>query len=300
MKYLPKPNRMQLPKRGCSGNMLLLMLSVTTILVMLLSFAFSYTLTCHDQIALQGYGDSAALKGAIDLNTNDRAEQINNLVARSRELVFNARLAVDNANSSHQYLQPLAYNLLMLSRNGASRVIDEKRRLIKETLTALTTANKSVPKEDIEPGFLMRKGPRLLNLEVGYLDNQNSNVSASPGNALLFAFDQNAKCLKKGSNLYLAQIPLKLISADNDLDFSLSPMPSSSDGQPVQAKLTAERDFRRFAYLIKDGQPQLVECREFPSALKMTFSQPVKMTGNLRTVLMTSVVASTASVAAPP
>jgi hypothetical protein len=280
--------------------MLALILVNTVIVVLVLFFALSLAFIFHDRNSLQSYCDAAALKNGVDLNVNGRAEQMNNLMARSRELVFISRQAAERASGSHQYLQPLAADLLMLARNGATRVLTEKKRLVHQTLVTLRTRNKTVPQESDHPLPLTGGTPRVLELAVGSMVDQTSNVLASPGNAALYSYDLGAKYVKKESNLYIPVTNLKLPGADSDLEFTLSPMPHSESSKPVQAKLARDRDFKLSVYLIKDGFETKDECLEFPSAQRITFSQAVATLDGHHTMVTASAVASTDSVGSLP
>ena len=279
---------------------MLLVVACVGIVLMALMLVVSYIMTCRNLANLQHYSESLALKDAINLNANDRAEQMNNLVARSRELVFNSRQAANAATGTHQYLQPLASDLLMLSRNGATRVIAEKKRLVQQTVCELKSHSKNLTSVPHSAWLFANGDCRVLNLEVGSMANQNSNVLASPGNADLFSYDLKAKYLIKGTSVYAAAQNLKLPEGDSDLNFTLSAMPQSPNALPVQATLAADRDFNPCVYLIKGGTDTLDECQEFPSALKVTCSVSERTPDGRQSTLANSTVASTDSLGPNP
>ncbi len=71
-----------------------------------------------------------ALKAAQQLNANDYAGKLNNLQARSRELVFAARQMSNQAQGEEfGEFAPLAAQVLSRSRDGAKLVDSERQKV---------------------------------------------------------------------------------------------------------------------------------------------------------------------------
>jgi hypothetical protein len=263
------------------------------ILLIVVLFGLSLLMLFRDRGLLHNRAESAALKSAVYLNVNDRAEQMNNMVARSRELVFNSRQSAEAATERHQYLQPLASHLLMLAREGAVKVLDEKKRLVRKTIGELKAQSKSISSGGNGLSLPHTEEMRVVDLEVGSMNDQTTNIAALPGNSALFSYDLAAKHICSGNNLYYPSLDLKLPGPDSDLRFTLSPMPRCRQGQAEAARLIAERDFKRYCYLIKDGAETGSECEEFPSAQKISISQKAKTLNGNQQEIVTGAAAST-------
>jgi hypothetical protein len=244
---------------------------------------------------LQNGADSLALENAVSLNMNDRAGQINNLVARSRELVFNSRQAFDASSGAHEYLRPLSGRLLQLSRAGATRVADEKKRLVQSTLSELLDRDAGVQSQLADFSPLQDKQARLTDLEVGFLIDQSSDVPASPGSTLLYTQDLQAGYIQKATNSYNAFVNLKLPGPDSDLNFTLSAMPSLNS-----TRLTDGANFKPLALLVQEDSKVAYICAEFPSSVRLRLSKPVTIGGDYRTGISTTSAASTNSTLPDP
>src|SRR5208337_2268534 len=78
-------------QRLARGNMLLLCIAMFAIIIVVVSMAFGVNFLFSSQKSLLSRSEQFALKAAQQLNVNDHAGKLNNLQARSRELVFTAR-----------------------------------------------------------------------------------------------------------------------------------------------------------------------------------------------------------------
>jgi hypothetical protein len=279
--------------RRILGSMSALVAVNIAIVVLVLLFGVSVLLMFRDRGLLQSQAESTSLKNAVYLNVNDRAEQINNLVARSRELVFNSRQSANAAIGNHQYLQPLAAQLLMLSRESAIKILKEKRRLVHSTLSELRLQNRNI--DSGWNGLSLPGGQvsKVVDLEVGSMADQTTNIACQPGNAALFSHDINAKYISQPSNEYMPLVNLKLPDADSDLEFTLSPMPRCNEAKPAQARLVKGRDFKAYCCLVKGGSETAEECKEFPCAQRIAISRRDKPLNGREAVIVTGAAAST-------
>lgn len=199
--------------------------------------------------------DELALTLAQVLNRDDRQGQMNNLVERSRELVFSSRKAYDDCVSEEFHnMEPLMRDLLEESRAGAQTV--EKTR---ESLSELTVAELRSTQKDFNDRLLQAHSvnlswmntsrPVVKQLEVGSIDKVNSNVLAPPGFAELKAMDEKSGICDSQTGIYLGNINAKLPGADGDLDFKLSSLAAPVGTTVSSARLTDANVFKQFKIL---------------------------------------------------
>lgn len=261
-----------------TGSMLLLGIALMTLVCILGAVLLSFTLELYWQQYTQADSEAMALKDAVFLNRNDSAGQINNLTARCRELVYVSRQCYKQSTGHYEYLKPLTEKLVELARKNANRIQEEKNNMIRKTLADLADNHKQIDTGSAE------SSSSVLDLEVGYLDGQNSGVIASTGVRELYHKDVDAGYILKGTRLFLPFVNLRLPDEDSDLSFTLSAMPGTAQ-HVLEAHLT-QKKFHTLAVLSENGLRIPYRCTELPSAIKVnmckSFVTPV--TGRLKVV----------------
>jgi hypothetical protein len=248
--------------------------------------ALSIAILLQLNSSLQHNTDLIALHNGMLLNENDKASQMNNLVATSRELVFNSRQSLNACNGTHAKLKLLADQFMQLSRGQAQHIVQEKRRLLQDTVAKLMAQDYGT--DSSAAALVDEQKPFTRDLIVGFMNNQVSDVQAPIGNAALFSFDSTAGYVQNESSLYKAFSDLKLPGPDADLQFSLASMPVTSD-----ASLSDATNFHPLAQLVKGGTATNDRCLEFPSAVRITRTTPVTVFGGFKTIANTTATAST-------
>lgn len=274
--------------RSTKGSVLVLTLFSGGLLCTAAMLALSIVLLLLQNSSLQSQTDALVLDNGTLLNANDRTSQINNLIAKSRELVFNSRQSLNACTDEHANLRPFADRLMALSRTQALRVLLEKKRLVQSTVNELlakdygSTAAMTVSLED--------QKPFARDLTVGYLIDQVSDVPAPIGNPALLSFDTTAGYIQSDSSLYKAFTDLKLPGPDDDLQFSLASIPTANN-----VRLLNGLNFHPLAQLVKGGAETNEPCLEFPSRVRLTMTSPVTIFGALKTTATTTATATTHS-----
>lgn len=186
--------------------------------------------------------DEMALTLAQVLNRDDRQGQMNNLVERSRELVYSSRTAYDECVSNEFHnMEPLMRDLLQESRTGAQAVEKTREQLSEVVVADLQRAKKDFDEKlkqanSFNLSWIKTSVPVVKQLEVGSIEKVNSNVVASPGFPELKAIDaKNGICDPK-TGIYSGNVNAKLPGADGDLDFKLSSLAA-----PVGTSISAAR-----------------------------------------------------------
>ncbi|MBA3995255.1 MAG: hypothetical protein C0469_17185 [Cyanobacteria bacterium DS2.3.42] len=287
------------PASRARGNMLLLIALLGGIIIVVVVIGIGVMLVLFSQQKGRQSADELALTLAQVLNRDDRQGQMNNLVERSRELVFSSRKAYDDCVSEEFHnMEPLMRDLLEESRTGAQHV--EKTR---ESLSAAILADMQIAQKDFNQrlkqaqsfslGWMKTAVPTLKQLELGSIEKVNSNVMAPPGFAELRKLDEKIGICDPQSGVYFGNINAKLPGADGDLDFKLSSLAPPVGSTVSAARLTDSRVFKQSKVLPlasegggdKDASQTEEEKRkaqriyQIPSAVKVKLSVAVSAGG---------------------
>src|SRR3990167_1631671 len=106
-------------QRTNHGNMFMLSVLAFGIIIAVFLAGFSVYLMLFSQSKAHSQSDTLALQAANALNGQNEIGDMNNLVARCSELVFNSRKTHDETHMYYQHLEPLARQLLEESRDSA-------------------------------------------------------------------------------------------------------------------------------------------------------------------------------------
>lgn len=252
------------------------MLSVLAFGIIIVVFlaGFSVYLMFFSQSKAHSQSDKLALQVAQALNGQDEIGEMNNLVARCRELVFNSRATLDTTHSYYGHLEPLARQLLEESRASACYVELERQRLVRHNLTSLydivaLSDSERFFQSGLKLPWLVTKPAQPAGLAVGYIDGVESNVEVSEGNPELNSADLSRHYIERASKLYIGNINAKLPAPDNDLNFKLSSLPAPVKGTVSPSRLTSPNVFVETARLMKDGLALGESCDQLPSAVKV-------------------------------
>jgi hypothetical protein len=256
-----------------SGNMLALIACCVALIVCTCAIGLSIYFHFSSFNRLQFAADQFALTAARILNHNDQIGQMNNLVADSRQLVFDSRNVYVEVVEKFPHLTPLANALLEDSRTGSDSVMAARKQLadliVDDIHATVIAANK--------PGGLGQAialpwadsaVPEVLDLKLGSIKAMESNVEAPFGDERLLVFDTKRSCIDPLTHLYYAGIILPL-PEDDDKTFRLSPLPAPVKGTVAPARLTGHELFQPWVDLIKDGQRVQVGLEQLPSAIHL-------------------------------
>lgn len=270
------------PKRNEKASMLLIGLAAAFIVVLAIAVAFFLAFPFFMQKRTQTTADSAALELAANLNQQDRAGQMNNLVVLCRNLVYTSRQTYQKCAADYPHLEPLARQLMQESRNSAQKVEQERKNLITMTLADLRTSfDKAKQMEALQqtlklPG--MTAEPAMVdNVALGSIKDIESNVRTELGIPDLVSADRASGYIQKGSDLYMGNIDARLPGPDSDMNFKISSLPAPVGGELAKARLTLSNVFKQMCVFVKGGQVVGSAPEYTPSALK------VEMVHNLKT-----------------
>jgi hypothetical protein len=242
-------NRSKKQSRKPYGNMMLLSVLGFGLLLIFITIGTSFSMVLFVQNQVQRLADQVALTGACQLNDGNRLGQMNNLVARSRQLVYASRQNTYLAANSSTDLQQLAQQFLDEDRQNAVALDQERGRLqilaSREATQAMkdTFAQQSALYTMVLP-WLVVKAPSMSNASCGQINAIDSNVTALTGIEDLADYDRSKKYIQKASQLYAANTDEKLPGEDGDLHFYLASLAAPVNDNIAPARLALSSVFR--------------------------------------------------------
>jgi hypothetical protein len=248
----------------------LVMFLIVVIVAQLSSFVAM--LIAHQQ--LQDEAEGFEMRAVNILNESDRTGRINLMTAASRELVFNTRKVYTQIAESSPELEPLASLYMDQSRQGSQVIATEREKIMSSTMTELRELAVDINKRNQVRGLLpwaSTKALAVVDLDVGYSKDVESNVQAPLGNPELLDVDTQQRYFDRDTKLYYGNASLKLPVPDDDLKFKLSCLPAPVIGTVPQARIDEGRAFVKTLTLMHDRQPTPGSCEYFPSAARITF-----------------------------
>jgi len=228
--------------RKYGGSMLIFALAgfVMAILFIFVGLSFGSLFFVHSQV--QKFADDIALAGASRLNDNDRLGQMNNLVARCRQLVYASRETAGLTINSTPDVQMLAQQLLDESRKNAQDLEAERLRLqslsVGEATAAMNTMFDGQSDHYCFTLAWLRAGePHLMSMQFGNVLGIDSNVTPMTYIPALVNYDQSKHLINVTTGLYSGNIDASLAGMDKDLHFKLSSLAAPVNNQISPARL---------------------------------------------------------------
>jgi len=219
--------------RSKSGNMLILGSVILAVVGLGLLIGYSYGGLVFTHNRLQCSADEIALAGARKLNDGDRIGQMNNMIARSRQLVYYSREQLDEASDKYPDLAKIADELLEESR-GTAMELEQQRKHLRNVALLESIVAMEAKYDQIKGSYPMslpwlKVGkPQLAKMRFGRLKNIESNVEQLKNIPELDNWDKGAGHIKESAKLklYKQGKNAKLPGAEGLLDFkfcSLAP-----------------------------------------------------------------------------
>jgi hypothetical protein len=218
--------------RKQQGSILVLGMVLTGLLAVALLIACSYGGLFFEHNRLQASANEMALAAARKLNDKDRLGQMNNMIARSRQLVTHTREEYERCTSEAPGLSDLAKQLLDESRETAEDLENQRQALNilarKEAKLAMEEKYDQIKKTySMHLPWISVAEPVLAGWQCGRLENISSNVEELKYIENLEENDQSKNYITNtGLKLYKSEIDAKLPSPDNDLVFKISSLPA--------------------------------------------------------------------------
>ncbi len=239
----------------------------------IIGILFSFLLSQHTRS--QYDVDALSLSAAKTINVGDRVGQMNQLVARSRELVYTTRqnqMACEQQGLEH--LGPVLDQMMNEAYSSQALVEFERKNLIEITskdvrqvaldhnLTRNTKSNSFLP-------WLKTFEPDVLRVDVGFIDKGLSNVRSLTAIDELADFDRRSGFVETKSELFKANINAKLPSPDDDLTFKFSSVPALVEGSVAPPRIANPSVFKSFGTVVEGGKIVTNRFDQIPQAVQV-------------------------------
>lgn len=243
--------RSESASRKDRGSMQVLACALFVFVAIGLLIAFSYGGLFFIQNRLRTSADEIALAGARKLNDQDRIGQMNNMIARSRQLVYSSREQLEEATEKYPQMEPLAQQLLEESREQAL-LLEQQRKALRNT--AIAEANTAMQQkfDEIKNTYPMALPWLKVGIaempykKLGKINDMQTNVEALKNLEELEEQDASKGYVHNSPNLklYKDSIDAKLPGADGDLTFKMCPLPAPVEKTVSPARLVLYKKYK--------------------------------------------------------
>lgn len=266
---------------------------------------FGFYLLLTQQKKGQNKTDSAALTMAEFFNKDDKLGQMNNVVARCRELVYVSRQNDDAATQLRSnVLQELSKQLLDEARSSALFVEAERKNeikyLVKVTKDSVEGYNVKTPtRSTFSLPWFESHDPTIDEVSFGSIRKTLSNVTNSQGVPDLQEFDKMKNYFEPTSHLYRGNINAKLPEPDSDLIFKISSLPACVDTSVAPPRLTNSEAFISEGRIFEGGKFAPHGLDQLPSAIEIIQHMDVDIKNDANTIQLGSTAATSGAMPAP-
>ncbi len=245
-----KTSKISVQRNNQSGNMLILICVVMALVAVgiVISMSFAGVFFAHNR--LQTSADEIALAGARKLNEYNRLGQMNDMIARCRQLVYgnNQQLAIVRSYGNAPLLEKLTSQLNSESGQSASLLEEERHKLV---LIAKAEATKVMEDKfhEIESRYAMVlpwmtvEAPKVVLNQTGTIIGMQSNSQELQGFDELSTKDQVNVFEGKPVRLYRAERDAKLPIPDSP-SFRFSPLAAPVANEISPARVVLPESFK--------------------------------------------------------
>lgn len=241
------------PRRRARGSVLVLGSFLMAFLALALLIGYSYGGLFFEHNRLQASANEVALAGARKLNEFDRLGQMNNMIARSRQLVFEGRRQLEEANDKYPGIAALANDLLDEAHESAV-LLENQRSLL--NVVARSEANIAVQSkfDEVKGSYAMFlpwmkvETPELAGYQCGRCTGVESNVEFMATLSGLASFDKEKGYVVGDLHpYYKSHVNAKLSGPDSDLDFKISSLAATVKNSTPPARIILPGNFHSIA-----------------------------------------------------
>jgi hypothetical protein len=237
---LKKPLRMRRNNRH--GNMLVVTSIFMALLAVFVIVGCSYAGLLFIHNRLESTAGEISLAGAMALNKNDRVGQMNNMIARCRQLVYDSHQTMNDIDPTLQHLAQTLYeedvesaqNLENLDRKKLLQVCEDEAKAAMEA-----KFNELKPGYQITLPWLRLDGLTLKEKRLGKIKDIKCNVYKMTVQEELASHDTSNSYMEL---LYKDDINAR-IPDDGGLNFKLASLAAPIDTSVPPARLTLAEAF---------------------------------------------------------
>lgn len=237
-------------QRNQKGNMLIFVTLAMSFLTVGLVMAGSFGGVFFAQSRLQSSADEIALAGARKLNEFNRLGQMNDMVARCRQLVYATDKQKEEVEEFHNdpLMEKLTRQLDDEALEGAERLDTERHKLaLAASDDARTTMNQKFAQikssYQLSLPWLRIDAPGLVLNDTGSVKDMQSNAQELQGFPELSKEDKANLIDGKPASLYRAENDAKLPIASSP-SFKFSPLPPAVGNEMAPARAVLPGSFK--------------------------------------------------------
>ena len=238
-------------RRNQKGNMLIFVTMAMSFLSVGLVMAGSFGGVFFAQSRLQSSADEIALAGARKLNEFNRLGQMNDMVARCRQLVYATNKQKTEVEGYHNdpLMEKLTRQLNDEAMQSAESLDFERRKLaVVANEDARVTMNQKFSQikgsYQIALPWLTIEAPGLVMSDTGSVSGMQSNAHELEGFPELTQEDKRNVIDGRPSSLYRAENDARLPIADSPT-FKFSPLPPSVGNEMAPARAVLPGEFKK-------------------------------------------------------
>lgn len=237
-------------QRSQKGNMLIFVTLAMTFLTVGLVMTASYGGVYFTQSRLQSSADEIAMAGARKLNEFNRLGQMNDMVARCRQLVYASSKQMSEVEQNHN--DPLMEKLTRQLDDEAiesAQSLDSERRKLAATARAESREAMQQKFTQVKNSYqvalpwLTIAAPGLVSNDTGSVNGMQSNAQELEGFPELSQGDKGNLINGKPTSLYRAENDARLPIA-NSPSFKFSPLPPAVGNEMAPARATLPGEFK--------------------------------------------------------
>lgn len=269
--------------RKHNGSMLILVVLAIGVIVAAALLGISMAAFLSQRAQSQHKVDSLALAYAARINSGNRVGQMNEMVERSRELVYLSRDTLTRCDEqSTDFLAPLCQELLYDAYQGHELLERERRNQIAIVKDELQQAaeehnNKASSNSFGFLGFRVYE-PKISRIDFGRVTTLQSNVRSRKAISELSYYDLQRGFIEGKSNLFKGQINARLPDcSDAGLDFKFSSLPAAVGMTTSPARNANPKIFVPACTIFSDGKPLDGKVDFMPSAVNVTCAADVSL-----------------------
>lgn len=247
--------------RSARGNIILLSCVLFALAAFLIIVALSSCGLYFLHNRLQCSANELALAGAKKLNERDRLGQMNNMIARCRQLVNSSRGELDQTLTDFKEIESFARPLLDESRDSSMR-LELERKALADTVRREATEEIRQQFDSVKSSYTMSlpwlrvSNPQLVSIVFGKIEGLESNVEEFSLSSKLAVVDRSQDNIDAaapagkppgssgGLSLYRSEKDLKLPAPDNDLTFKLSSLWAPVNGFISPSRVILSKTFK--------------------------------------------------------
>ncbi|MBX9669658.1 MAG: hypothetical protein K2X93_18690 [Candidatus Obscuribacterales bacterium] len=227
--------------------------------------------------------DGLALSMAKSINSGDRVAQMNQLVARNRELVYMYRenyKECERQGLSH--LAPLCDQLMDEAYSANSLVEHERKNQIGIISNEVRQMAHEYEKHRSSENnswlpYMGTFEPKVMRIDVGCIRDVESNVQSLTTFPELAEFERGQGFVQARSNLFKSNINVRLPAPDERLRFTFAALPAYIDATCSPPRVANPEVFKPFTSIMLGGK-NINNIQEFiPPAVHISADMEVAL-----------------------